>query len=284
MDEKLTKQNHNSFLSKKLSMPGQYHHDLRDQETSHSILPSSIVKQTKINSPSSQTMNIKNPLIGFNYMSLFRPMSLGATQSSIDNHFDSIDGTSSNQQIESNSSAYSTAQSTHFLEEPTVLKLNIPIEMIVRAIPQQLLSSTSPLPLQQLPSSSQEQWNHRCTHPAHSCSPTQMPCQTSSNYTSNPATSLIRKAQEVFFVNDINNDRGDVAPKAIRHVNTPTFDSSVTNDTNKLSSIQQQQQEKTSHKPFQGSPQQSMMSRYSNPSSLSYPKRCQCESTVYSSM
>ena len=147
--------------------------------------------------------------------------------------------------------------------------------MIVRSIPQQL-SSSSP-PLQQSPVSSEEQWNHRCTHPAHSCPTTQIPYQTSK-----PATSFIRKAQEVFFGNNMNNDRGDVSPKVIRRADIPTFDSRITNETNKSSGIHQQG--KTSHKSFQESPHQSMMSRYSDSSSLSYPKRCECDSTVYSSM
>jgi hypothetical protein len=271
MDEKLTEQNPNSFLSKRLSMPGQYQHDFRNEETSHSFFPSSILKQTRITSPSLQIMNNRSPLTALTYMSLFRPMPVDTAQSSMNNHVDPINATSSNQQIESNSSAYSTAQSTHFLEEPTVLKLNIPIEMIVRTIPQQW------------PSSSQEHWNHRCSHPAHSCSTTKMPCQTSSDYTSKPATSLIRKAQEVFFGNNTNNDRGDVAPKSIRRADLSNFDSHITNETNKSSGIHHQQG-KTSHKSFQGSPHQPMVSQYSNSSSLSYPKRCECESTVYSSI
>ncbi len=74
---------------------------------------------------------------------LFRPISVDTAQSSMNNHFDPINGTSSNQQIELNSLPYSTAQkSTHLLEEPIVFKLNIPIEMIFRTIPQQLPSSS----------------------------------------------------------------------------------------------------------------------------------------------
>lgn len=71
----------------------------------------------------------------------------------------------------------------------------------------------------------------------------------------------------------MNNDRGDIVLKSTRHTDIPTFDSHITNETNKSSGIQQQQG-KSLHKSFQGSPHQSMMSRYSDSSSLSYPKRC----------
>lgn len=188
MDEKVSEHNQNSFVSKRLSIPGQYYQDFRNEDISPSLFPSSVLKQTKITSPSLQAMNIKNPLTAFNYMSLFRPTPLDTAQSSMNNHhFDPMNTTQSNQQIESNSTAYSTAQSANFLEEPTVLKLNIPIEMIVRTIPQQS------------PSSSGEQCNHRCTHPTHAWPTTQTPCQISSNYTSKPATSHTKSTRSFFW-------------------------------------------------------------------------------------
>jgi hypothetical protein len=141
-------------------------------------------------------MNIKSLIAAFAYMSLFRLMSLDVSQSCINNHFDRITVTLSNQQIESNSLAYSTAQRINFLEEPTVRKLNIAIQMIVRSVPRQLPSS----PSQSLSSSFQGQRNHRYTYPAHFLSTTQMPCrQTSSYYILKSATSLIQKTQEVLF-------------------------------------------------------------------------------------
>jgi len=63
-NEKLTEQNQNSLLSKRLLIPGQHQHDFGNNET----------KPTKINSASSQIMNIKNPSTAFSYISTFRPI------------------------------------------------------------------------------------------------------------------------------------------------------------------------------------------------------------------
>jgi hypothetical protein len=193
INEKPTEQKQNLLLSKILSMPDQRQHDFRkNNETSHSFFFSSVQKPTRISSSSSQLMNIKNPLTAFNYISTFRPISFDTSQSFIKNHFDLANATPSNQQMNSNSSRYSTTQPTNLFEESTVLKINIPIEMIVRTIPQQ---STSSQPLQHFSSSPHEKWNPRCNHSTHSWSTIQTLNQTLSK----PATSLIRKAQEVFF-------------------------------------------------------------------------------------
>ena len=245
-------------------MSEHHQHDFRNNEVPHSFLPSSMQKQNKINSPSSQIMNIKNPLAALNYMSIFRPISFDSSQPLINNHLDLINATLPNQQIDSNSSSYSTTQPSNFYEEPTLLKINIPIEMMVRTMSQQ---SSSP--------------QNQCNHPAHACSTTQMPYQTSSDWTSKPATSFIRKAQEVFFGTNTNNDRGDVAAKSIRRADLPASDPRFTNEMNKSTLAQQQQQQaKNLHKPFQASQHQPMMS----PCSDSYPKRCGCGSTLYPPM
>jgi hypothetical protein len=257
-DEKVSEQNHNSSLLKKLSMPVQYQYDFGNHETLQSFFPSSTQRQIKTSSPALQIMNNKNPLTAFNYMSMFRPMSLDTSQSSINNHSESI-----------NAAPYS-------LEEPTVLKINIPIEMIVRNLPQQLS--------QQLTSPSQEQWTNRCNHPEHSWSATRTPCQTSSDWTAKPATSLIRKAQEVFFGTNTNNDRGDVTSNSIRRTDLASYDPRIANEKNK-SIINHQQQTKNLQKSFQESAQhQPMMSRCSDTSPVSHPMRCQCGSTLYSPM
>jgi hypothetical protein len=266
-DEKLTEHDHNSILSERLLMPEQYQYNSGNKETSHSLFPSSMQKQTRTSSLPSQIINIRNPLTAFNYMSIFRPISFDTSQSLVNNLINSIP---SNEHIDSNSSSYSTAQSTNFSEELTLLKINIPIEMIIRTIPQQ--SSSSP----------QEQCDHRCNRSAHSWLTQQMPYQTSLDWTSKPATSLIKKAQEVFSSTNVNNDRGDVTSKSMRHVSVT--DPRITNEMNKSVFIQQQQHAKTSPKPVQVSQHQPVISRCSDSSSFSCPKRCQCESKLYSSM
>ena len=275
-NEKLTKQIQNSLLTKRVLMPEQYQHDFENNEPSCSFCPSLVQKQTKISSLPSQTMNIKNPLTAFNYMSMFRPMSFDTSQSFIDNHLGLINSTPLNKNIDSNSSPYPATQTNNFLEEPTHFKINIPIELIIQTIPQKSSSS---------PSSSQEQWNHCCNHSVHSYPRNQIPHQTSSDWTSKPATSLIRKAQEIFFGNNTNNDRRDVASQSNRGADLSASDPRITNETNKSVFIQQQQQQaKTLHKPFQASQHEPIISRYSGSSSSSCPKRCHCESTLHPSM
>jgi hypothetical protein len=44
-DEKLTEQNHNSLLSKRLLIPKQHQDDFRNKEISHSLFPLSMQKQ-----------------------------------------------------------------------------------------------------------------------------------------------------------------------------------------------------------------------------------------------
>ncbi|CAF1469379.1 unnamed protein product [Adineta steineri] len=210
MNEKLTAhQNQNCFPLKRLSMCGQYTHDFKNEETS-------------------QIINIKNPLTSYNYTSHQRPLLIETSQASINHHFNPF-----NQQVESNSP-------TDSLEESTVLKFNIPIEMIVRTIPQQYI------------------------YPLNSCPTTQIPSQPFSDYISKPATSFIRKAQEVIFGNNANHDRGDILSKS-----THCSDPRLINETDKMSDIQQQEK---SYQP--------MMMQYSNSSMYSCPKRCKCNSST----
>ncbi|CAF1421106.1 unnamed protein product [Adineta ricciae] len=155
-----------------------------------------------------ETINVRNPLAILSYLSPFRSTPFDYT------YRDAMNSLSTS--------------SSNLLDEPIVLRLNIPIEMIVRSIPQQI-------------SSSQDQYNRRC-----SCL-----TQTASEMISKPPISFMRRAQEIFFGNNMKNDREDIASKSyIVPNNMPTFNSHLINETNK-SAIIQQQQAKVYQKPSQ---------------------------------
>ncbi|UJR34030.1 hypothetical protein I4U23_021444 [Adineta vaga] len=182
-NEKITDRNSECFLSRKFPLPEQ---QFRNKDLSQS----------------SPILNMKNPLTTLNYLSLLQSIPLDQ------NHYDTT-----------NSSNCSSILS----EEPIVLKLNIPIEMIVRTMPQQISSS------------SQEQCNHRCSCHTH------LPYQTTSENISKSPMSFIRKVQEIFFGNDnTNNDRGDIPSKSFVRADMPTFDSHLINDANRARRMQQQ--------------------------------------------
>ncbi|CAF1085753.1 unnamed protein product [Adineta ricciae] len=156
-----------------------------------------------------ETTNVKHPLAGLNYLSFLRSILFDYT------YRDAMNPLSTN--------------SSNLLDEPIVLRLNIPIEMIVRSIPQQI-------------SSSQDQYNRRC-----SC-----PTQIASEMISKPPISFMRRAQEIFFGNNMKNDREDIASKSyIVPNNMPTFNSHLINETNRSAITQQQQQAKVYQKPSQ---------------------------------
>ena len=247
---KMTDLNESSFLPKQLAMPVQQRFHLANQEASYPLFSTPCTRTHKpvqtCLSPS-HLMHIRNPLIPMNYMSAIEPALTDRVQPCIASHVDRTSTVpSTNQRLDS---CQSSRASMNSFEDSTILKIHLPIEMMIRAIPEP-------------PSRSDE----RCHHTTHSWSPPSAPCQASTDWTSRPASSLIRKAQQVFFGTHTSNDRGDVTSNPTRHPNAPSTDLPKANEVHRSMARQPQ--------PLS----------FNSPASSMNPRRCECGSVVYPAM
>ena len=247
--------NESSFIPKQLSMSVPQRCYLAHQETNYPLFSSPC---TRTHQPAnmclapSHLMHIRNPFVALNHMSNMEPSLFDRAQPCIASPTDrAIAVPSTNQRLDS---CLSSRAPMNSCEDPTILKIHIPIEMIIRAIPEP-------------PSLADE----RCHQSAQSWSPPSTPCQASTtDWTSSPASSLIRKAQQVFFGTNTGNDRGDITAKPTLYPNAPSADLPKANE----------RQRPIAH-PSQPLSSMSPASLHSSPYSSMNPRRCECGSVLY---
>ena len=133
----------------------------------------------------------KNRFIPIDYLSIFRPITI-----------DSVMHNQQNTKMRpSIDSSFRTGSLSEFPDESlTVFKINIPIEMLIRTIPQ---TASSPVQFQ-------EPYRHNCSRPRDANFSTNVPHQSWSDWTVKPAASLIRRVQQAIFGSVHDQDRGDI--------------------------------------------------------------------------
>lgn len=265
----MTESNYTPLITKKLSMPLHAQYQQGTCDNMHSFFPHQTAdqtqKQNRTTASFGQMVNVKHPFGAVDFPSICRSMPCDFSLSTNSSHVDPVASSSTHQRMPSTA--------VHHTEDPTVLKINIPIEMIIRTMPQQ---SSPMVPCQ-------EQWNNRCQSSNPSCSASPVPCQTRSDWGSKPGTSLIKKAQEVFFGTSMNHDRGDLTTNSVGRLDMPSSHTRIGSEISPSTGCQQKPIQ-TAQRTSQGLSHPTMNSPCLGASALSYPRRCECGSNVYPSL